>query len=599
MTTVPTVPPGDVRAADASPADARPTGAHPAGPHPAGPHPAGTHPAGTQPTGAHPAAATSTSAAATRHVPGASAHRTAVVWVPDWPVVAAMRAAEVPAQQPAAVHDGRRIVASSAPARSQGVRRGMRLRTAQECCPELELLPVDDARDTRDFEPVAVAVETLVAGLEIARPGLILLPALGASRYHGSEEELARRLVETVAERTGHESQVGIADGILASLLAARTALLLPPGQTAQFLATHPLDALLHAATSPDAVDETRELVHLWTRLGLRTLADLSALAEADVHTRFGERGRWAHRMARGADLRPPARRRLEPDIGVETALDPPVERVDTAAFVARSLAEDLYALVLERSVTCSRLRISAHTESGLALSRTWRTDDGALGGLSAARITDRVRWQLEGWLSATGVRGEGDPEPSPLVRLAITAEGVVAAGAQQGRLWGAASGDELRARRVTERVQGILGGDGVLSATLQGGRSARDQVHLVPWGDAHPAPRALDRPWPGQLPQPAPATVPAEPADVTLLDAQGEPVLVNVRLATSGEPAVLVTASGRHRVTGWAGPWPLAERWWGETAQRRVYVQVVLDDDTALLLACTGGQWTCEALYD
>ncbi|SDD28888.1 protein ImuB [Sanguibacter gelidistatuariae] len=532
--------------------------------------------------------------------PGAMAHRTAVVWVPDWPVLAAMRTGEIPADLPAAVHDGRRVLVASALARAAGVRRGMRLRTAQECCPGLELLAEDEGRDTREFEPVAVAVETLVAGLEVARPGLMVLPALGASRYHGSEELLAQRIVEQVAARTGYECQVGAADGILAALLAARTSLLLPPGATRDYLTGQPLDALLHAAMTPRAVTELRDLISLWIRLGLRTLGDLTALAEADVHTRFGERGRWAHRMARGSDLRPPARRRIEPDIAVESVLDPPAERVDIAAFAARGLAEELHALILAQSVTCARLRITARTESGTDLVRTWRTDDGALGGLSAARITDRVRWQLEGWLSgARADAGDRDLEPSALVRLGITAEGVSPAGMQQGRLWGAASGDELRARRATERVQGLLGGGGVLSATVQGGRGLRDQVHLVAWGDDDAPTRPADQPWPGRLPAPAPATILATAADVEVVDAQGHPVVVNLRLAMSGAPAVVVTAEATRPIIGWAGPWPVSERWWTTEPQRRVYLQAVLDDESAVLLACTAGRWTWEALYD
>ena len=41
--------------------------------------------------------------------------------------------------------------------------------------------------------------------------------------------------------------------------------------------------------------------------------------------------------------------------------------------------------------------------------------------------MTDRVRWQLEGWLTGHAVRsagpGGGDPEPAPLVRLGLRAE--------------------------------------------------------------------------------------------------------------------------------------------------------------------------------
>ncbi|WP_407342541.1 DNA polymerase Y family protein [Pengzhenrongella phosphoraccumulans] len=579
--------------------------------------------------------------------PGRAA-RTAVLWVPDWPVVAAMAAGQAEVQQSVAVHDGRRITAVSAVARSQGVRRGMRRRQAQECCPELVLLTVDEGRDARTFEQVAAAVETVVAGLEVARPGLLLLPADGASRFHGSEQALAETLVEQVAERTGHECQVGVADGGFAAILAARSSCLVAPGGSRAFLAPLAVDQLVHAAMGDRAVAEIGELLDLLHRLGLRTLADLTALPASDVEARFGRLGLWAHRLARGDDVRPTVRRRLEPDIEVGCELDPPAERVDAAAFAARRLAEQLQAMLLERSVSCGRLRITAWTDAGEELVRTWRTDAGGLGGLSPARITDRVRWQLEGWLSGAGAaqRGPGQrgpgrrgpgaagdlgrsaPVPAALVRLGIAAEEVAPAGAEQGWLWGGASGGDLRAHRALLRVQGLLGGDGVLVATLQGGRDVRDQVHLAAWGDAQSPPRAVDRPWPGRLPEPSPATVLVEPAAVQVLDAGGTPVLVGSRLTISAPPAALrwperprahaeqrgARAEGARAegardegsrddgpqvVVAWAGPWPMLERWWSETPRRRVHLQVALADGRALLLACTGGEWTCEAIYD
>ena len=534
-----------------------------------------------------------------------TAIRTVVLWVPDWPVVAAMAAGQADPHRPAAVHDGRRVTAVSALARTQGVRRGMRRRQARECCPELVLLTVDERRDARTFEPVAAAAETVVAGLEVARPGLLLLPADGASRFHGSEQALAEALVGQVAGHAGHECQVGVADGVLAAILAARTSRLVPPGGAAAFLAPFGVDALVHAAMGERAVTEVAALVDLLRRLGVRTLAELSALPAADVQARFGQLGSWAHQLAGGDDVRAPVRRRLEPDIEVGCEFEPPAEQLDTAAFAGRRLAEQLQAMMIERAVSCGRLRITARTDSGDELVRTWRTDAGGLGGLSPARITDRVRWQLEGWLSGSTGAGATAPAPAALVRLGIAAEEVAPAGAEQGHLWGGPSGGDLRAHRALLRVQGLLGGDGVLVATLQGGRDVRDQVHLTAWGDARTPPRAADRPWPGRLPEPAPASVLVQAVPVEVLDAGGDRVRVDARLVMSAPPVVLRWADdadaddGPHPLVAWAGPWPMVERWWTQTPRRRVHLQVALADGRALLLACTAGAWTCEALYD
>ncbi len=52
--------------------------------------------------------------------------------------------------------------------------------------------------------------------------------------------------------------------------------------------------------------------------------------------------------------------------------------------------------------------------------------------------------------------------------------------------------------------------------------------------------------------------------------------------------------------VTGWAGPWPLDERWWAPAeARRRARFQIALADDRALLLCLADGEWSVEALYD
>lgn len=562
--------------------------------------------------------------------------RTTVVWVPDWPVVAAAAAAGVPGMAPAAVHDGRQVTAASALARAEGVRRGMRRRQAQACCPELVLLPADDARDVRLFEPVAAAVEQVVAGVEVVRAGLLLLPADGAARYHGGEEALAERIVDQVARATGHECGVGTADGLLAAVLAARTGAVVEPGASAVLLAPHGVGELVHATVTPEQAADVARLVDLLNRLGLRTLGALAGLPAPDVHARFGRLGAWARTLARGLDERPPALRRPEADLEVTAELDPPVDRVDTAAFAGRRLAEDLHDLLLAHAVTCGRLQVAARTDDGQDLVRTWRTDLGGWGGLTPARITDRIRWQLEGWLTAGAVatardrraeqvrtgrvpaggrRSHGDtfddgldlgPDDDAravaLVRLTLTALDVAPAGAEQGRLWGGASGGDLRAHRALERAQSIVGGAGVLTVSLQGGRDVRDQLHVRPWGEQGPAPRDLDRPWPGRLPDPPPATVPSAPQPVDVRAGDGRPVELDARGRLSGAPATVVVEGRARTVAGWAGPWLLTDRWWsrpGRVLQVRAHLQVAFDDGGAVLLTCTGRAWTYEGGYD
>ncbi|MGC9667318.1 DNA polymerase Y family protein [Planosporangium sp. 12N6] len=509
--------------------------------------------------------------------------RTLVLWCPDWPVIAVEIVEGVPARGPVAVLHAGRVLACSPAARAEGVRRGLRRREAQGRCPDLTVVDHDAGRDARAFEPVLAAVEEMAAGVEVVRPGVCALAARGPSRYFGGAEAAAELLVEHVAQVCDVEAQAGIADSVFAATLAARAGRLVPPDGTPAFLAG--IDV---------AVLARPRLVDLLRRLGIRTLGDFAALPAGDVLARFGFDGALAHQLAAGRDERPLAPRQPPPALDVTQTFDEPVDRVDAAAFAARSLAERLYERLAAHGLACTRLGIEALTVHGEELYRTWRHD----GLLSAAGIADRVRWQLDGWLTTAGKRSV---PTAALTRLRLVPDGVVEHAGLQLGLWGEAGAERDRAHRALTRVQGLLGPEAVVTAELGGGRSAADRVRLVPWGDERVAPGTGEQPWPGRLPPPAPATVLPEPVPVSVTTADGAPVGVTGRLAVTGEPALVAVGKARPvEVWGWAGPWPVDERWWApDEADRRVRFQMLLADGRALLLALAGGRWVLEAVYD
>jgi len=554
--------------------------------------------------------------------------RTLVVSCSDWPLTAAGVSPGVPA----AVLVAQRVVAASPAARALGVTPGMRRRVAQGRCAELLLVADDPDRDAAAYEPVVAALEQVAPGVEVVRPGLCALASRGPSRYAGGDERLAAQVVAAVdaalAQVTGSgpgggsaqrwACRVGIADGPFAAELAATLVVQLadgipakceelpassrvviftvaqqqqrqkpwvvvPAGRSRRFLAPYAVDVLRRPALA--------DLLH---RLGIHTVGDLAALPAASVGSRFGPDAALAHRLARGLDERPVTARVAPPELTAQLELDPPAASVEQVLFAAKGLADRFAEGLARHRLTCQRISIEAETEHGERLARLWRHD-----ALTAAAVVDRVRWQLDGWLSGTARSPDGPPTGG-LALIRLVPNQVSADTGRQLGLWGPEEALD-RVARALARVQGVLGPDAVTTAVPCGGRDPGERVAQVRWGDPRRAPRPADRPWPGRLPAPSPATVLTEPRPARLVGDDGTTVEVSDRCEVSAAPARLSVGSGGWLdVVGWAGPWPAAERWWDpHTAADRHRFQVATADGEAWLVTVRGGASYVEAVYD
>ena len=470
-------------------------------------------------------------------------------------------------------------------------------------CPDL-LVPdaqsaTPDAQASRAFEPVVAIVEEFCPQVEVLRPGVCAIATRGPARYFGGEAELARKLAEAVG-RSGVGCQVGIADGLFAAGLAARagpTGLLVPPGESPEFLAGVPVGAL-----------GMPELCELLPRLGIDTLGQLAALPPAEAASRFGPQGMLACRLARGLDPRPLIPRPPAADLCAELEFDPPAWQAEPVIFAAKTLADQMHERLAAGGFACVRVQVLVRCADGQEFSRLWRHD----GLLSALAVAERVRWQLDGWRGAGGKSGAGPARPdgaatsadrgpdSGIILLRLIPDQLVRATGRQLALWGDSMLSD-RVARAAIRVQAMLGHEAVTRPVLAGGRVPAEQMLFVPFGDPGQPPRPADRPWPGQIPAPAAATVYPVPLAAGVTDSQGQTVTVTGRAELSGSPAWL-TADGSpaRAVSCWAGPWPLTERWWDPSrARRQARFQLVTEDGTAWLAALQDGRWLIEARYD
>jgi protein ImuB len=315
---------------------------------------------------------------------------------------------------------------------------------------------------------------------------------------------------------------------------------------------------------------------------------------------------------------------------------EPPLDRIDQVAFGVRAAAERFIGELADARFVCTALRIELTSERGERRDRGWLHPRW----FTAIDVVDRVRWQLQGGSTIESALS------SPIARVRIVAEAVDHSARHETGLWG--SGSEERIHHGLSRVQSIVGHEGVLTASIGGGRSPRERQILVPWGDRleqNPTAAAVSKsrgrgarrtsraggvvgatggnvgaldgavggravrpgveqaPWPGSVPPPLPTTVFERPRAVLVLAAGQQEVAVTERGVLSAEPAYFSPEAGGRRLRpleAWAGPWPVYERWWDSAARRRFdRFQVVDADGTAWLLALERGSWYAEARYD
>ena len=516
--------------------------------------------------------------------------RAAALWFPDWPVQAARLDSGDELAEPIAIAAQHRVKVCSHAARQLGIRRGMRVRNAQAVAPELTVVDDNPDRDGRMFASLAASFDEVAASVEVLRPGLVVVDLEAAGRFHGSEDKALEMLIDA-ASRRGIDAMAGAADEIATALIAARASRVVAPGGSAEFLAAQPLGSLVAEESLAADTDTVRAL----GQLGVSTLGELAKLPPNAVTTRFGTKGMCIHRIAAAAPDRRVAPELPVEDLAVAITPEDPIERVDAAAFAARALAANLHERLKETGRNCLRLKVVAELGDGTRVERVWRTREA----LTEAGTADRVRWQLDGWLTSGG---------SGAITSLILEPLEFAPPEPVGELWADGASTDT-ARRVVERVQSQLGIDAVLQPRLVGGRGVAERVAMLPFGEE---PEVVEKQsWPGAIPAPLPARLGGgidHPASrIKLIDASGAPVIVTAEALLSAEPYGLAWGEKRYLVTGWAGPWPVDAGWWAQTdlpAGRVARMQVVGREGgqegvvTGWLLVWSRRSWRVEAVY-
>ncbi len=330
----------------------------------------------------------------------------------------------------------------SGAAEAHGVKRGMLLGEALARCPELTLLPGNPVRVGEIWEDSLVALESIGAAVEPARPGLAYFETSGLTGLHGTQEGT----IAAARRALGRAARVGIAPArfsALAAALAARSrrALVLEGAEAGRWLAGRPVGLLGYR-------EETSVLLEPLRRLGVDTLGELLRLGRPALADRFGPAGALAHRLAGGEDspLRPRhPRERLQERMEVGDAGSGPALKRVLGVLVSRLLAR-----AERRGRTLRSVLLSARLVSG----GSWHEE---------VVFREPVSEPERIWL-ALSLRLALLPAPADALGLAVERFGPPQ-GEQGGLLDQDRASRQARLREAVAQVRAVAGRDAALRA--------------------------------------------------------------------------------------------------------------------------------------
>ena len=459
----------------------------------------------------------------------------AAVYIPEFPISAwKRRLGEHP--QPLVLLDGvapqEKVAGRCEKARKSGVQHGMSKVQAQTICDALfrhrDLAEEQDAytaacqvgeRFTPRLQAIASPANSYRGAQQLSL--LMLLDSSGMKTLFGTIEDYARKLHKELTGE-GFPARVGTAQNAEAALMLARS--------------THRIvtadDGNIRAKLGPLPVTllpcDSRMLAIL-SRWGIRTLEQLAALPGTALASRLGQQGQRLQSLARGE-----AEHLLVPEeeafaLTATTALDSPVEVLDSLLFVLSPMLETVLAKAMERTYAVRSLQLTLSLERG---------EPHAIGIRPATPSQNR-----EALLKLLNLELQAKPPQAGVVMVTLEAEPSKPQTAQRG-LFQAQFPEPDKLDLLLARLRSIAGEDNVGSPNLENSH-CEDAFTLSTF----------------------------EPQIVAATEEMSRPSRVAMRVfrppqavrvtCLDNQPRVLFWQGARMQVQTCAGPWHSSGSWW------------------------------------
>src|SRR5271157_578082 len=559
----------------------------------------------------------------------------ACIYVPNFPVAAALRAEPELQLRAVAIVEGKppleTIIAVNEKAGRMGIAPGM-AKAQAELCAELALRPRSPFQESAAHAALLDCAQSFSPCVEDTAYDTVLLDLTGMEPLFGSLLEISRAIHHRAAA-LGLETNVATASNPDTAMLAARGlcdaglcgagtpfdklragsarvgVTVIPAGEEAEQLGALPVEVLF-----PDRMEEDQEadqqeeagrlletrFLETLDRWGIRSLRALAALPEVALSERLGQEGLRLRQLARGAVSRPLVP--IEAPLAFEEAveLDYPIVLLEPLAFLLNRLLEQLCARLASRALSTQELRLTLELESFSSSNQQSKINN--------QKFVRTLRLPLpmldaKVFLKLLQLDLNAHPPGAPIMKIHLSAEPARPRSAQGG-LFLPPSPEPEKLELTLARIAGMVGKNKVGALELldtHHPEGFRMQRFVVETSRKTSVARAL---------MPANSNHAEEKSAVTALRRFRPPLRADVTLE-NGQPAHVVCQKKdvQGRVLWKAGPWRFSGDWWEREAWSRDEWDIALKNDTLqhsetvalyrIVHDLLGGGWFVEGTYD
>jgi protein ImuB len=542
----------------------------------------------------------------------------ACIYVPNFPVAAALRAEAELRTRAVAILEGKppleKIIAVNEKAGGLGIAPGM-TKAQAELCPEVALRPRSLLQESSAHAALLDCAQSFSPCVEDTACDTALLDLAGMESLFGSLPEISRAIWDRAAA-LGLYANVGAASNPDAAALAARGfpgVTVIPPGKEAEQLGTLPLEVLFAGRSEGKRPEEDQKksaecLLETFDRWGIRNLRALAALPAVALSERLGQEGLRLWQLARGAVSRTLAPVEAPRIFEEAVELEHPIVLLEPLAFLLNRLLEQLCARLGSRALATQELHLTLELESCSAFHQQSKISNQQFPPQPAvvnrkAEFSRTLRLPLpmldtKVFLKLLQLDLNAHPPGAPIVKIHLAAEPARPRLAQGG-LFLPPSPEPEKLELTLARIAGLVGEQKVGALELldthhpEGFRMRRFAAE-VPQKVSHVQKSLAD-----------PDLAEEKPA-VTALRRFRPPLRANVTLE-HGQPIHVICPKKKEAqgdVLWKAGPWRFSGDWWEREAWSRDEWDLALQNGETIALYrlvhdLLGGDWFIEGVYD